>query len=60
MYALQQFFEAIRDFVELGGDVLLVIALVIGVLIYRLHVPILWPTIVGTVQATLSSRGTFA
>ena len=25
------------------------VALVIGVLIYRLHVPILWPTIVGTV-----------
>lgn len=29
MYAFLQFFEQIRDFVELGGDVLLIIALVI-------------------------------
>lgn len=30
MYALTQFFEAIRDFLEQGGDVLLIIAFVIG------------------------------
>jgi biopolymer transport protein ExbB len=29
MYAITQFFESVRDFVELGGDVLLIIALVI-------------------------------
>ncbi|MFK7885313.1 MAG: MotA/TolQ/ExbB proton channel family protein [Gammaproteobacteria bacterium] len=30
MYALQQIFEAIRDFLDQGGDVLLIIAFVIG------------------------------
>ncbi|MFK8014388.1 MAG: MotA/TolQ/ExbB proton channel family protein [Gammaproteobacteria bacterium] len=32
MYALQQIFEAIRDFVEQGGNVLFIIAFVIGAL----------------------------